>query len=355
MKNIRKIKIKIAQLKCDRLCQRMAKYTETPNFFIEATKEFGYSVNLPVYKRKNDYYLLGFFDTANALNELAHSDEDEVLVDVIDLEEKDVIAFLLSYQYQQHKEQRALAELMIICDEFVAKPEGKAWVTKITQSRNKEVQFMKLFGLNRYAAKCYRKLIQPGNEEYLKMLQDKENGGLTNAYNKCCQDEKKPNEPVKSDQESEPAEYNPPSEESTSEPQPNAEGTAPDEQQQSSQGGPEQPESVPVPTNPKIDGAENDEFMGRLEIYRNQHRNNNQVEHDFVKKVILLLADDSSLEISGKTDLLVNGLSIRNADQLRKNSDGKWKLPDFYEPISVIVYPIVNASDINSEPTMGAA
>jgi len=333
-------KVPISRIFHDPTNKRIAQFVNLADFFAKGIEEYGHYTNPPVYQQGDKYFLLGLEKTMGSLITL---DCEEVLVDVIDISGKDISKYLLTYQYQESYGERCLAEFMKICQELTKTDEGKEWLKNLTGTRDKQKQYSVLFDISETAAKYYLKLIQKGNEEFLELLLDKKNGGLYKAYTECCKAENKPQNAPDSNESSachkDAAEY---PEEPTAGPEPIVDNS-PKSEPSLKHKGPSNPAKGDASVEPKPDdgsGTEIKDFRDDLEIYRKQQESGAYAtEGDLAIKVIVLINDGSQFELAGKIDLKVNGLSIRNSEQLRKRPDGTWRLPDHNEPIQLIIYP----------------
>ena len=193
IKNAITIKVPVDNIKHDRTSLQVWQHATNSNVFTDAVDKFKYYPNPVAYPLNDFYYVVNRFGSLAAILDLG---VEEIELDVIELNQSDIIEFLLAFQYHAHKEPKPMAELFRLTLEYIATSEGEKWIKGITQSVDKEDRFSALFGTSKHAAKCYLKLIQPGNESFLDLLAEQKNYSLTKAYNDCIEKEKQAKNPA---------------------------------------------------------------------------------------------------------------------------------------------------------------
>ena len=322
------------KVKCDSTLQRVWKYAINPEFFNDAIKRFKYYTNAVAYEFEGVFFVISQYCALQALLELGLA---EITLDIIDIHKNDIIEFLLSFQYQEHKETRCLAELIKVTKEYIATVEGKKWLKTITNSDDKEEQLSELFGITNHAAKCYLKLIQPGNEKYLDMLAKDKNYRLSTAYDDCRAEQKRaenvddnqPDTQTGSDKCKAPTkaapDYSNP--ETTTDPDQSAPTTDVETTDQTTS-------SEPTADQ---DGSNEDEYRKYLEKYEKGDSTSDEKvpPPPLAQKVLVILSDGKQLELVGKIKLTVDGEIINNTGQLKKLANGDWGLLSFFDSISL--------------------
>jgi len=320
----------------DNMLGRVSKYSTNPKFFNDGVGRFEHYTNPVAYKLKGKYHIVNHYGSMEAILDQKH---DKVILDIIDIEKKDVIEYLLTFQYQNYKQVRCLAEMVKVTLEYIATPEGKKWIKSISNSDNKEEQFSILFGITRHAAKCYLKLVQPGNEKYLQRLADDKDYRLSTAYAECnaegesqsddCSPQK---EPVKQ------SNRNASSSAGKDRTSPNS-NTGSGRHDDSVEKKPsDQPAPNPVSTNENFSNEA--EFFDHLAQYKKDGTADPETSdaEDLAQKVVIILNDESLLELSGKIHLTVDGRLVSSMEQLHKLPNGNWSLPPQHNGFALTVY-----------------
>ena len=334
----------IDQVKYDRNFWRVWKHAHNPKFFTYAVDKYKHYTNPVAYESKGVYYIFYKYGSLEALIELG---QNEIILDIIDLNQNEVIEFLLSFQYHEHKETRCMAELFKITLEYITTPEGKKWLKTITKSDDKEEQFSELFGISRYAAKCYLKLILPGNEKYLDKLAEDKNYRPSKGYSECCENEK-----------SKPGEGETPGEgggEQTSTTKCKApgkstpDGSSTDATIDSGKSAPsDDVETTDQPTSREPtsdqDGSNEEEYLEHLKKYEKGDSTPNEEfpAQPLAQRVLVMLCDGKQLELVGDIKLTVDGKIISNTDQLEELRDGNWGLPTGFDDVSLTLVSLGN-------------
>jgi len=321
-------KIKRNELKFDPSYLRVSKHVNTPEFLGKAIKKFEYHVNLPVYERNDIYFQCGFGCVSDALEQLASEPENAdalIEVDVIDMSDRDIIEFLLSFQYQEHKQERCIAELTMICEEYIAKEKNRNWLKEITGTGDKQKQYSILFGISESGAKCYLKLIRKENKHFLEMLADMQNGGLTKAYKECCDAEKKPKSPSDTVADKAPGKIQ--TEDKVGSPK-TAPPTGTNDDDDDFLDDILSDES-PAEEIGEEDGSDDEATEEYLALYKKDTAQTTagQPHVGIIEKVIAVISDGKNLELTGITQLLVDEYNITSTAQLQQLPDGNWGLP----------------------------
>ena len=329
------------QVKCDSTLQRVWQYAINPEFFNDAIKRFQHYTKPVAYESEGVFFVIGQYYALQALLELGLA---EIILDIIDIHKNDIIEFLLSFQYQEHKETRCLAELIKVTKEYIATPEGKKWLKTITNSDDKEEQLSELFGITNHAAKCYLKLIQPGNEKYLDMLAKDKNYRLSTAYDDCRAEQKRAenvddNQPdtqtgsdkCKAPTKAAPDNSNP---DTTTDPDQSAPTTDVETTDQTTS-------SEPTADQ---DGSNEDEYRKYLEKFEKDDSTPDEElsAKPLAHKVVVILSDGKQLELVGKIKLTVDGKIISNTDQLVELENGNWGLPTGFDDVSLTLVSLDN-------------
>ncbi len=322
------------QAKYDRIYLRVRKHAINPKFFINGVDKNKHYTNPAAYELEGTYHIVNNFGSLEALLELG---QDEINLDIIDLHQNDVIEFLLSFQYHEHKETRCLAELIKVTQEYTATLEGGKWLKTITKSEDKEEQYSELFGISKHAVKCYLKLILPGNEKYLDMLAADKNYRPSKAYSDCLAEEKKPN--VNDDNASDkghpggtnkckaPGTSKEEGSESTSD-------IAPDDDSADVENADQSTSSEP---SSDYDYTDEDEYKEHLQQYEKDDSTPDEelTTKAFAQKVLVILSDGSQIELVGDIKIEVDGEILRNTNKLKKLPNGDWNLPSCYNDVSL--------------------
>ncbi len=320
MNNNKITSVKAGFVGFDPTVEGIFKYAINPKFFNSAVKHYNYYAIPPAYEKNGRYYALAFPSSIKAILE---NKDEEILINLIEFNEANILDFLLAFQYQEHKEERCMAELIKVCQEYVLTATGKKWLKKNTSNEDKEEQYAELFGISSYTAKCYFKVLQPHNKKYLDKLA--KNYSLHNAYMDC----------LKAEKGAKPAGEKPA----------NGDGAPTNEEQQSDTA--EQPVSIGNSGIRRARAEEpepilsDDDLQKHFEdhnVKANSKHDESEPEQEFALKVLVLLRDGTQLELAGKIDLVVDGTSIRSTEQLTKNPDGTWRLPEHHSPVSLMVY-----------------
>ncbi len=330
--------VNIDHVKYDPTFLRIWKYAANPKFFTDAVDKYKHYTNPVVYQSNGIYYMLNHYGSLAAVIALG---QDEINLDIIDLHQNDVIEFLLSFQYHEHKERRSLAELIRVTLEYIATPEGRKWIKTITQSDDKEDRVSELFGISKHAARCYLKLIQKGNEKYLKLLAEDKNYRLSSAYASCLADEKKDNSTEDSAPDKGP-EKQTGSEKSKGPTKPVPDNSKPDTTIDPDQSAP----TTDVETTDQTtsseptadqDGSNEDEYRKYLEKYEKGDSTSDEKvpPPPLAQKVLVILSDGKQLELVGKIKLTVDGKIISNTDQLEELPNGNWGIPAGFDDVSL--------------------
>ena len=337
--------VNLDQVTCDSTLQRVWQYAINPEFFNDAIERFKYYRNPVAYELEGRFNAITQYATLQALREMG---EVEINLDVIDLQQNDIIEFLLLFQYQEHKETRCMAELFKVTVEYIATPQGRKWLKSITQSEDKEDRFSELFGISKHAARCYLKLIQKGNEKYLKLLAEDKNYRLSSAYASCLADEKKDNSTEDSAPDKGP-EKQTGSEKSKGPTKPVPDNSKPDTTIDPDQSAP----TTDVETTDQTtsseptadqDGSNEDEYRKYLEIYEKGDSTSDEKvpPPPLAQKVLVILSDGKQLELVGKIKLTVDGKIISNTDQLEELPNGNWGLPTGFDDVSLTLVSLDN-------------
>lgn len=180
--------VKIADAHLDKTAKRIWKYAKNPKFYTTAVNRFQHYTNPVAYVVKGQYYILTHFGSLQSLKDL---NQDEITLDVIDLKKEEVMEFLLSFQYHQHKEIMCMVELFKIATAHTAKGSaGEKWLNLIISgTKDKEKQFAELFGISIHATKCYLKLSKPEHRDTLAKFALDNEYTITEAYRECCKRE----------------------------------------------------------------------------------------------------------------------------------------------------------------------
>jgi hypothetical protein len=326
--------VNIDQVKYDRNFLRVWKHAANPQFFTEAVNRFKHYANPVAYKLDGVYYIVNKFGSLESLLDLG---KEEINLDIIDLLENDVIEFLLSFQYHEHKETRCMAELIKVTSEYIATPDGKKWLKTITKSDDKEQQFSELFDISKHATKCYLKLILPGNEKYLDMLAADKNYRPSKAYSDCLAEEKKPNvnDDIPSDK------GHPGGTTKCKVPgKSKVEGTGSTPEIATSEysaDGENADQSTSSEPSSDQDYSSEDEYKEHLQQYEKGDSTPDEElpAKAFAQKVLVILSDGSQMELVGDIKLEIDGEILRNTNKLKKLPNGDWKLPSGFNDVSL--------------------
>ena len=330
--------VSIDSVKYDRIFLRVWKHAKNPKFFTAAVDRFKHYANPVAYELQGVYYIINKFGSLEALIDLG---QDEISLDIINLNQNDVLEFLLSFQYHEHKETRCMAELIKVTTEYIATPEGKRWLKTITKSEDKEEQFSELFGISIHAAKCYLKLIQPGNEKYLDMLAADKNYRPSKAYSDCVAEEKKPKPNVRGTSDEGPGKQA--GSTKCSKPgKSTPDGSNPDTTTDSGQS--EVPTNIKPPVlvpseqrTPAVDFSKMDDFVDYLKQYEkgNSTPDEELPAQPLARKVVVTPCDGKHIELVGDIQLKVDGKIISNTGQLEELPNGDWGVPKGFNDVAL--------------------
>ncbi len=339
--------------------QRICKHIDNPNFFTEAVKKYRYYRN-PVAYLENDSYriILGY----GSVEALRASNVDTITLDVVELNADERMEFLLAFQYREHKQERAMAEVVKIIIDYIGTKNGKSWIRKITPSNDKEDRIATVTGNSKHAAKCYIKLTEHGNAEFLKMLTGKDKCSLSQAYDKCVEHGKLKQAAVKNSGK-------PASSEASCEPA----GTNPQVDSPSSSSVGNMSNVLSAPNSPGLEalmqaaGTDVNKVISAVNVPGMRAINQAEgidtdeaedeepaeIPHPYllpVKKAILIMEDGKQLEIVGEFQLSVDQQNITSTQQLQQLPDGNWRLPQNHKSFFLQAnFKAVEADGGNSE------
>lgn len=308
--------VSMDSIRYDHTFIQIFKTATNPQHFTKAVEYFGHYTNPVGYERNGFTYLLSHKPSVDAVFELEHND---MLVEIIDIQELDIVLFLIVFLSKEHKELRCTAELLKVILVYISTDEGKKWFDTVSDSKDKEVRLATILNISCHSVKCYLKLLQPGNEKYLESLSDVRNYSLSKAYNECLAAEKQLRIIDTQTTDSDPAQQ-------SSVPSIDIESSTEVDNN-----------FVPSDTNNPIGNFTNeteiindDDYLSYLEQYKRNDELTDEadqhVEH-FAQKVVVVLHDDSQLELEGKIILAIDGYTVDSTEQLIKQSDDKWGLP----------------------------
>jgi len=324
--------VNIDQVKYDRTFWRVWKHATNPKFFKEAVERFRHYANPVAYELAGVYYIINRYGSMEALIEMG---KDEIDLDIIDLNQNDVIEFLLSFQYHEHKETRCMAELIMVTQEYTTTPEGKKWLKTITKSDDKEEQFSELFDISKHAAKCFLKLILPGNEKYLDKLAEDRNYRPSKAYSDCLAEEKKP-DTTEDDVPDTGAGTQAGSTKFAAPGKGTPAGSSLDTTAGSGQPASSTDVSPSVPVTPELP-ASTEEYLNHLKQYEkgSSTPDDELPAQAIAQRVLVILSDGKQLELIGNIQLEVDGKNISNTGQLQPLPNGDWGLLPGFNDISL--------------------
>jgi hypothetical protein len=316
--------VKIEATKLDTTCEGVWTHVRNPEFCTSAIKQYHHYTNPVAYEDKGYYYILTHFGSVQSLKDL---NVDEITLDVIDLKKEEVLEFLLTFQYHQHKEIECLVELFKIGTAHTAKGSaGEKWLNSIISgTKDKEKQYAELFGLSIHATKCYLKLCKPEHKDTLAKFALNNEYTLTEAYRECCKREtnSKPiiGGPVVENQTQ--AHVYPTATNLTSDKEANSEDnstiTKPIQNAAAKivavpADGKSPASSISTPISPSIASSVSDLPQP-------------QVLHPLTSEILVKFNSGQTLLLSGIVDFTIDGIPVISTNQLKSNGND-WELPD---------------------------
>ncbi len=308
--------VSMDNIRYDHTFIQIFKTTINPRYFSKAVEYFSHYTNPVGYERNGYTYLLSHKPSIDTVIELEHND---MLVEIIDIQDVDIVLFLIIFLSKEHKELRCTAELLKVMLVYISTSEGKKWFETVSESQDKEVRLATILGISCHSVKCYLKLIQPGNEKYLELLSDLTNYSLSKAYNECRAAERHPIDPADEQAGSGSGER--------------SSGPRVDVDPSNEVDPDFDPSEVRTPAedfSTEEENIDDGDYLGYLEQYKLTDDSTKEADRPakhFAQKVIVVLDDGSQLELLGRIILAVDGNTIDSTEKLSKQPDGRWVLP----------------------------
>ena len=122
-------------IRIDRTAKSIWKNIELSSFYVESVAKFAHYTNPTGYKKGEYIYILNNIPSVEAV---LQSEEAEILVEIIDINEADVPHFLIAFLAKEHKQPATVAELIRLFLNYTKSGAGKNWYDNYPDSKDKE-------------------------------------------------------------------------------------------------------------------------------------------------------------------------------------------------------------------------
>ena len=318
------------EIQIDPTAKNIWRNIELSLFFAQAVSKFRYYTHPTGYRKGMFVYILNHIPS---VEQFLKSEEQELQVELIEIDEADIAHFLIAFLAKEHKQPATVAELIRLFLNYTKSGAGKKWYDNYPDSKDKEEIISKVFGINVPSVKAYLHLVQKGREKYLNMLQDNINHSLHEVYKESRDSEKKDNAPANTKAQSH---------SSANSGTPIRVASSGVAVATETTGGSSPAPSATLPGNVSVkrssSGAEEptvDESAFDKEVLRHEAQQRTEPGQNLVQKILAVLNDGSHLQLMGEIDLKAKELSIKTKDHFKKCPDGSWYIPSLYGPVSI--------------------
>ena len=320
------------------------KFWETavsPEFYSNGVDKFKYISDPSALYENEQYHILNGITQFNTAKE---NGAKEIMLDVVEIKPNEVMRFIITNQYPEHKEPRFQVEMTRLILGYLLTTEGRSWAKENQFPQDKEALIAIVLGVSNFAAKCLIKLAHPSHKKYAEMLLKSQNS-ISGVYKLCCDNEKA----KESDKGRKSSSTSAKPDTKVSSPT-NGESITPSKKEDVSsvtieQSDNEDLDSIPPKaTQPTastncINFSNIDGYKEMIEKYRKVSPG--PADSCFKQLVTLHLHDGKTLELNVYVQLEVDGSPISSVNQLEPLPNGNWTLPKHSVDFKLIVLPAV--------------
>lgn len=326
MKNSIIISLSKGEIKIDPTAKNIWRNIELSLFFAQAISKFRHYTHPTGYRKGEFVFILNHIPF---VEQFLKSEEQEMQVELIEIDEADVPHFLIAFLAKEHKQPATVAELIRLFLNYTKSGAGKNWYDNYPDSKDKEEIISKVFGINVPSVKAYLHLIRPGREKYLSKLTNLRKYSLHEVYQESRESERKdkaaPETPAPTH----------PTQNSGKSVRVATSGITPVSEVAGKS--PSVPSPMPIGEAPiiKVEEPAVDESAFDKEVLRHEAQYKADSGENFVQRIIAYLTDGSLLQLTGKIALKAKEVPIKTTHNFEKCSDGTWFMPSLFGPVSI--------------------